>query len=158
MYLIHFHGKNIIKMHFPKVEFFKFQTRFKHSLSKKIFFVALCSFLLKKCFFYVFFPFFIIDMFIKKIYYKVYLIMWNACSTIYNYLWHVTCGSILFTEADSINTYLSVSYLPLFSDSQSITLSHIMTHDIMINERKKKCFIKGIFLLVSFYLYPFTCI
>ena len=33
MYLIHFHSKNIIKMCFPKVEFIKFQTRFKHSLS-----------------------------------------------------------------------------------------------------------------------------
>ena len=33
MYLIHFHSKNIIKMRFPKVEFLKFQTRFKHSLS-----------------------------------------------------------------------------------------------------------------------------
>ena len=58
----------------------------------------------------------------------------------------------------SIITYSSVSHLPLFSNSQSITLSHIITHDIMINERKRKCFTKGIFLLVSFYLYPFTCI
>ena len=33
MYLIHFHSKNIIKMHFPKVEFLKFQTNFNHSLS-----------------------------------------------------------------------------------------------------------------------------
>ena len=33
MYLIHFPRKNIIKMYFPKVEFLKFQTRFKHSLS-----------------------------------------------------------------------------------------------------------------------------
>ena len=54
------------------------------------------------------------------------------------------------------NTYSSVSHLSLFSDSQSITMSHIMTHDNMINERKKKCFIKGIFLLVSFYLYMFV--
>ena len=70
----------------------------------------------------------------------------------------MTCASILFTEADSIKTYSSVSHLPLLSDSQSITLSHIMTHDIMINERKRKCFIKGIFfisilLFISFYLY-----
>ena len=70
------------------------------------------------------------------------------------------CGSILFTEADRALTltYSSVSHIPLFSDYESITLSHIMTHDIMINERKIKCFIKRIFLLVSFYLYPFTCI
>ena len=33
IYLIHFHSKNIIKMHFSKVEFLKFPTRFKHSLS-----------------------------------------------------------------------------------------------------------------------------
>ena len=33
IYLIHFHRKNSIKMRFPKVEFLKFQTRFKHSLS-----------------------------------------------------------------------------------------------------------------------------
>ena len=33
MYLIHFHCKNIIKMCFPKVGFFKFQTSFRHSLS-----------------------------------------------------------------------------------------------------------------------------
>ena len=38
---------------------------------------------------------------------------------------------------DPRNTYSSVSHLPLFSDSQSITLSHIM-----IKERKRKCFIK----------------
>ena len=33
MCLIHFHSKNIIKMHFPKVVFLKFQTHFRHSLS-----------------------------------------------------------------------------------------------------------------------------
>ena len=33
MYLIFFHSENIIKMHFHKVEFLKFQTHFKHSLS-----------------------------------------------------------------------------------------------------------------------------
>ena len=30
IYLINFHSKNIIKMRFPKVEFLKIQTRFKH--------------------------------------------------------------------------------------------------------------------------------
>ena len=33
MYLIHFYIKNSIKMHFSKVEFLKFQNRFRHSLS-----------------------------------------------------------------------------------------------------------------------------
>ena len=33
MYLIHFHVKNKIKMHFPKVEFLKFQNWYQHSLS-----------------------------------------------------------------------------------------------------------------------------
>ena len=32
MHLIHFHSTNIIKMHFPKVGFLKFQTRFRHSI------------------------------------------------------------------------------------------------------------------------------
>ena len=70
---------------------------------------------------------------------------------------HVNIKWLFFLSSDPLNTYSSVSHLPLFSDYQSITLSHIMTHDITINERKRKCFIKGIFLLVSFYLYPFTC-
>ena len=33
MYLIHFHSKNIIKMHFPQSFFLKFQNHYKHSLS-----------------------------------------------------------------------------------------------------------------------------
>ena len=33
MYLIHFYIINNIKMHFSKVEFLKFQNRFRHSLS-----------------------------------------------------------------------------------------------------------------------------
>ena len=32
MYLIHFHSKNIIKMHFAKSLVFKVQNRFRHSL------------------------------------------------------------------------------------------------------------------------------
>ena len=62
----------------------------------------------------------------------------------------MTCGRILFTEADRAVTltHQLVSY-PCLVTYQSITLSHIMTHDIMINERKKN----GDFLLVSFYLY-----
>ena len=58
---------------------------------------------------------------------------------------------MLFTEADRALTL--THQLVTYPCLVTISLSHIMTHDIMINERKRKCFIKGIFLLVSFYLY-----
>ena len=48
----------------------------------------------KKTFFLLhafFFFFFLVYIFIGKIYYKVYLIMWNACSTIYNQSMWVKC-------------------------------------------------------------------
>ena len=66
-------------------------------------------------------------MFIKKICYKVYLIMWNACYTIYNLsMWIISDMwlYIIHRGLQSINTYSSVSHLPLFSDS----VYHIVTH------------------------------
>ena len=63
----------------------------------------------------------------------------------------MTCGSILFTEADRALTL--THQLVTYPCLVTISLSHIMTHDIMINERKIKCFIKGIF-----YKYPFIYI
>ena len=54
--------------------------------AKKTFF---CSFLFfGKIFFYFFLT---LICLLKKIYYKVYLIMWNACSTIYNLSMWVKC-------------------------------------------------------------------
>ena len=56
--------------------------------AKKNLYFAQCFFFVKKLHFFVFFK---LICLLKKIYYKVYLIMWNACSTIYNLSMWVKC-------------------------------------------------------------------